>query len=147
MKSRIRMGLGVAAALALALPGTWSASAAQTDQGFTCSDGSTIVVRVPTAPSNQNGGWGAGQLVDGGTGHLIPTSFAFTLVDDTTGMTLFSQAQDKGGTNGNHTQPTVSCSSTDSATAGEFFGPQLPPGVSPDDTVSFTLSVVAVPKT
>ncbi len=146
MNRRITAGMGLAAAVALTLPGVGSASAAQGYQSFDCNDGSSILVRVPESHSSQNGGWSVGQVVDGGSGHLIPTSFTFTLYDVTTDTTIFSGSQTKGGGNANHMQATVTCGITQSTTAGAFFGTNLPPGISAGDTVTFTFTVTAVPK-
>ena len=146
MDGRVKLGLGAAATAALTLSGMGSAAAAQSYLPLECSDGSSIVVRAPDTHSSDNGGWSVGQVVDGGSGHLIPTHFTFTLYDVTTGSTVFSGQQAKGGGHANHTQTSVTCSSTDSGTAGDFFGPDLPPGVSADDAVTFTITVKAVAK-
>jgi hypothetical protein len=146
MDARIKVGLGVTAAAVLTLSGTGSASAAQGYIPLECSDGSSIVVRVPDSHSSDKGGWSVGQVVDGGSGHLIPTSFAFTLYDVTTESTVFSDQQAKGGGHANRRQTSVTCSNTDSGTAGDLFGSDLPPGVSADDTVTVTISVEAVVK-
>ena len=146
MNRRSEAGMGLAAAVALTLPGMGSASAAQGYQSFGCDDGSSILVRVPESHSSQNGGWSVGQVVDGGSGHLVPTSFTFTLYDVTTRMTVFSGSQVKGGGHANQMQATVMCSNTQMSTAGDFFGRDLPPGVPATDAVTFTLTVTAVPK-
>ena len=146
MTGCIRVGLGVAGAAALTLSGMGSASAAQDLESVNCSDGSSIVVRVPQSHSSENGGWSVGQVVDGGSGHLIPTAFTVTLYDVTTGMTVFSEQQTKAGGKANHMQTPVTCTNMQSGTAGDFFGADLPPGVSAGDTVTFTLTLMAVAK-
>ncbi|MEO5608437.1 MAG: hypothetical protein ABIQ61_09800 [Ornithinibacter sp.] len=147
MNVRTKMGMGVATAVALTLPGMGSASAAQGYQQLNCTDGSSILVRVPDSHSNDNGGWSVGQIVEGGSGHLIPTSFTFTLFDVTTDATIFSGEQLKGGGHANRNQTSVTCSNVESGTAGDFFGPDLPPGVSASDSITLTLTVGAVSKT
>ena len=92
-------GAGVAA---LAGP----AHAAQTTLPITC-DGQQLAVRVNTSHSSANGGWAVAQIVDGGTGHLVPTAFSNSLRDETTNQTLFTFDRAKGGGNANHNQPTV----------------------------------------
>ena len=146
MDGRVRVGLGVTAAAVLTVTGMGSASAAQSYIPLECSDGSSIVVRVPESHSSDNGGWSVGRVVDGGSGHLIPTSFMFTLYDVTTESTVFSDQQAKGGGHANHRQASVTCSNTDSGSAGDLFGSDLPPGVSAGDTVTVTISVEAVAK-
>ena len=98
-------GAGVAA---LAAP----ANAAQSTMPLAC-DGQQLTVRVNTNHSSQNGGWGVGQVVAGGTGHLVPTSFSGSLVDNAVNQTLFTFEQAKGGGNANHNQPTVTCTESE----------------------------------
>lgn len=124
------------------------AGAAQSTMPITCG-GQQLLVRTNNNNSSDHGGWGAAIVVDGGSGHLIPTSFSGTLVDETTGTTVFSFAQSKGNGNANNSQQAVSCTSIVQDTLGDFAGPgeQLPPGTSPTDQVTFTINVTAVPKT
>lgn len=114
---------------------------------ITC-NGQQLLVRTNDNNSSNHGGWGAAIVVDGGSGHLIPTSFSGTLFDQTTGTTLFTFAQSKGNGNGNNNQQALSCTSVQQDTLGNFAGPgeQLPPGTSPTDMVTFTINVTAVPK-
>jgi hypothetical protein len=130
-------GAGVAA---LAAP----ANAAQSTIPLTC-DGQPLTVRVPTSHSSQNGGWSVGQVVVGGTGHLVPTAISGSLVDN--GVTLFTFKQVKGGGNANHNQSTVTCTTSETGVLGDFLNPgdTLPPGTSLTDPVTFTLTVTAVP--
>jgi len=123
------------------------AEAAQSTMPITCA-GQQLLVRTNTDNSSDHGGWGAAIVVDGGSGHLIPTSFSGVLVDDTTGTTVFSFDQSKGNGNGNHGQSTVSCTSVQQDTLGDFAGPgeELPPGTSASDQVTFTINVTAVVK-
>jgi hypothetical protein len=131
-------GAGVAA---LAGP----AHAAQTTLPITC-DGQQLAVRVNTSHSSANGGWAVAQIVDGGTGHLVPTAFSNSLHDDTTNQTLFTFDRAKGGGNANHNQPTVTCTLSKTGTLGDFLNPgdTPPPGTSVSDAVTFTLSVTAI---
>jgi hypothetical protein len=90
---------------------------------------------------------GVGHGVAGGTGHLVPTEISGSLVDNVIHQTLFTFAQAKGGGHANHNQPTVKCTtSDDTGTLGDFLNPgdMLPPGTSPTDSVTFTLTVIAV---
>ena len=146
-RTRVRLGLVAAGTVAAALSGMSGASAAQGYQPLDCSDDSSIVVRVPDTHSSDHGGWSVGQIIDGGSGHLIPTSFTFSAYDATTDMTIFSSTQAKGGGNANRMQTSVTCTSVQTGTAAELLGPDLPPGVAAGDTLTFTIAVVAVPKT
>ena len=96
--------------------------------------------------SQQPGGWGVGQVVAGGTGHLVPTAFSGSLVDNAVNQTLFTFDQVKGGGNANHNQPTITCTQSETGVLGDFLNPgdTLPPGTSPTDSVTFTLTVIAV---
>lgn len=128
-----------------------AANAAQGTQPLACSDGSVLTVRVPDNHSSDMGGWSVGQVVDGGTGtgHLISVSFDFSAYDDTTKKSLFTGTQLKGGGNANHQQTaTVTCSSSDTGTLGDMLDPgeNPPPETSASDTVTFTLTVTAIPK-
>jgi hypothetical protein len=122
------------------------AHAAQTTLSITC-DGQPLTVRVNTNNSSEHGGWGVGQIVAGGTGHLVPTEISGSLFDNVIHQTLFTFDQAKGGGNANHNQPTVTCTtSDDTGTLGDFLNPgdTLPPGTSLTDSVTFTLTVIAV---
>ncbi len=130
-------GAGVAV---LAVP----AHAAQTTETVTC-DGQDITVRVNINKS-PSGGWGAAQIVSGGTGHLVPTSFSGSLYDETTGQTLFTFNQVKADGNANHNQPTITCTQSETGTLGDSLEPgdTPPPGTSASDEVTFNLTVTAV---
>ena len=112
---------------------------------LTCG-GQQLTVRVNTNHSSQNGGWGVGQVVAGGTGHLVPTAFSGSLVDNAINQTLFTFAQAKGGGNANHNQPAVTCTQSQTGVLGDFLNPgdTSPPGTSVSDPVTFTLTVTAV---
>ncbi len=150
MHSRTRSTAAVAALTIAAGAGlaglAGPAHAAQTTLPITC-DGQQLTVRVNTNHSSQNGGWGVGQVVAGGTGHLVPTSFSGSLVDDAIHQTLFSFEQAKGGGNANHNQSTVTCTQSQAGVLGDFLdaGDTPPPGTSVSDPVTFTLTVIAVP--
>lgn len=131
--------------LALSGLGAGPALAAQQPQPLQC-DGHQITVRVNENNSKENGGWGAAILTDGGSGVLDPTSFSGSMYDETAGQEVFSFEQSKGGGNANHNQQTISCSDTTVATLGDFLDPgdEVPPGMSVDDVVDFSISVTAV---
>ena len=137
----IAAGLGVAV---LAGP----AHAAQSTLPITC-DGQQLTVRVPTSHSSSNGGWSVGQIVAGGSGHLVPTAISGSLVDTAPpapDQTLFTFDQVKGGGNANHNQPTITCTQSQTGVLGDFLNPgdTPPPGTSVSDPVTFTLKVTAV---
>ena len=144
--------LMAAAALAAGLLGAGlvaaaPASAAQETQVLDCG-GTQITVRTPTQNSSEHGGWSVGQVVSGGTGHLIPTSFGFSAFDVTQGVSLFSGTQYKGGGNANANQAQITCTQTTTGVLADLLGPgeEPPPGVALTDTVTLTLTVTAVPK-
>jgi hypothetical protein len=91
-------------------------------------------------------GSGVGQVVAGGTGHLVPTEISGSLVDSAVNRTLFTFDQAKGGGNANHNQPTVTCTASQTGVLGDFLNPgdTPPPGTSVSDPVTFTLMVTAV---
>jgi hypothetical protein len=150
MRSRIRSTAALAAVTIAAGAGlaglAGPAYAAQSTLPLAC-DGQQLTVRVNTNHSSQNGGWGVGQVVAGGTGHLVPTSFSGTLFDEAIDQTLFSFEQAKGGGNANHNQPAVTCTESETGVLGDFLDPgdTPPPGTSLTDPVTFTLTVTAVP--
>lgn len=149
MRSRTRTTAALAAVTLAAGAGVAAlagpAHAAQTTLPITC-DGQQLAVRVNTSHSSANGGWAVAQIVDGGTGHLVPTAFSNSLHDDTTNQTLFTFDRAKGGGNANHNQPTVTCTLSETGTLGDFLNPgdTPPPGTSVSDSVTFTLSVTAI---
>jgi hypothetical protein len=125
--------------LAMAAPAT----AAQSEMPIMCA-GQQLIVRTNNNSSSDMGGWGAAQVVSGGSGHLIPTTFDGTFYDATIDQTIFTFSQAKGGGNGNHNlQPTAICTDTQTGTLGDFLEPGdiPPPGSSPSDSVVFTIRV------
>ena len=149
MRNRTRSSVAVAAVTIAAGAGlaglAGPAHAAQSTLAITC-DGQPLTVRVNTNNSSEHGGWGVGQIVAGGTGHLVPTAFSGSLVDNAINQTLFTFAQAKGGGNANHNQPTVTCTQSETGVLGDFLNPgdTPPPGTSVSDPVTFTLTVTAV---
>jgi hypothetical protein len=140
MHSRTRSTAAVAALTIAAGAGlaglAGPAHAAQTTLPLTCDNGQQPTVRVNTNNSSEHGGWGVGQIVVGGTGHLVPTVISGSLFDNATNETLFTFAQAKGGGNANHNQPTITCTaSDDTGTLGDFLNPgeTPPPGTSVSD--------------
>lgn len=121
-----------------------AATAAQGLQPLTC-DGQDLVVRVPNNNSSDRGGWNAAQVVEGGSGTLIPTSFDISAYDVTQDQEIFSAVQTGAGrAHGN--QATVTCTQVTTASLGDLLEPgdEVPPGASLDDEVSFSLTVTAV---
>ena len=149
MNSRARSTAAVAALTIAAGAGlaglAGPAHAAQSTMPLTCG-GQQLTVRVNSNHSSANGGWGVGQVVAGGTGHLVTTEVNASLFDDAVHQTLFTFAQAKGGGNANHNQPTVTCTQSETGVLGDFLNPgdTPPPGTSVSDPVTFTLTVTAV---
>jgi hypothetical protein len=149
MRNRTRSTVAVAAVTIAAGAGlavlAGPAHAAQSAMPLTCA-GQQLTVRVNTNHSSEHGGWGVGQIVAGGIGHLVPTAFSGSLVDNVTHQTLFTFAQAKGGGNANHNQPTITCTQSETGVLGDFLNPgETPPsGTSVTDPVTFTLMVTAV---
>ena len=115
---------------------------------FDC-DGQPIVIRVHESHADQS--WGVGFVVDGGSGHLIPTSFTMSAWDSTAGDYLFApDGTAKGGGNANHNQDQISCSQSFTATLGDLIAEQGPPPfplpgwAQPTDEVVTTFTVTAV---
>jgi hypothetical protein len=124
------------------------ASAAQSTMPLSC-DGTTYTLRTNSNNSSDMGGWSVAQLVDA-SGHLIPTSFDYSLVDTAPGSTFsFSQTNQKGHGNGNANQQQVNCSISYDSTLGAEAPPSFDyqsTGTSPTDPVTTTITVTAVPK-
>ncbi len=150
MRNRTRSTMAVAAVTIAAGAGlaglAGPAHAAQSTLPITCDNGEHLTVRVNTSNSSEHGGWGVGQVVVGGTGHLVPTEISGSLVDNAVDQTLFTFDQVKGGGNANHNQPTVTCTASQTGVPGDFLGPRdtPPPGTSVTDPVTFNLTVIAV---
>ena len=136
----------VVTAAALVVVGAGVAAPPQ-PQPLTCSGG-VGDVQIVTGPANgANQSFGAARIV--GDGHLIPVSFRFSAVDETTQQPLFDSGLiSKGNGNGNHNQSTIFCSSTQTGTLGDFLDPgeSPPPGASLSDTVTFTIEANAILK-
>ena len=150
MRNRTRSAIAVAAVTIAAGAGlaglAGPAHAAQTTLPITCDNGEQLTVRVNTNNSSEHGGWGVGQVVAGGTGHLVPTEISGSLVDNAIHQTLFTFDQAKGGGNANHNQPTVTCRASQTGVLSDFLNPgdTPPPGTTPSDPVTFNLTVTAV---
>jgi hypothetical protein len=84
-----------------------SAHAAQQTIPLMC-DGTLLTVRTPSNSANQS--YSVGQIVDGGSGHLIPLSFTFTFTP--TGGSTITQTSVKGGGNAGPKDATVTCTAT-----------------------------------
>jgi hypothetical protein len=101
-------------------------------------------VTVSVARGDDNNG--AGQIV-GMQGHGIPVSFTFTITDETTAEVLDSETGQVGGGHAHPNQATTECSGTlFEGSASDFFGNDLPLGVSADDTLVVTIDIVVVIK-
>lgn len=92
-------------------------------------------------PQAQNSN-GAGQIVDE-HGHGIPASGTFTVVDETTSMTISGPFGHPGHGNQDQTECTATIFD---GVASDFFGTDLPPGVAAGDHVVATLDVFVVLK-
>lgn len=122
------------------------ALAAKQPEVFTCG-GQTIVVSATTSNANQNGGWGTAQIVSGGTGVGSPVAVSGTVTDTTTGgPPVFSFSPTKGQGNAEQNQQTITCTEKVTTSAANFFGSQLPPGVSPSDGIELDLTATVVLK-
>src|SRR5215831_11041247 len=82
---------------------------------------------------------GAGQLVDA-RGHGIPVAATLMLTDLTTSTVLGSETTATGQGNGHPNQPATHCTGIlFQGSESDFFGTDLPPGLSPSDTVQLTI--------
>jgi hypothetical protein len=128
------------AAMAVSIVFSGTAAAQRTQDTLICG-GIAFPITVTSTTNDTSVAWGVGTISGGD--HFIPTSFSGTLVDLTTGETLFSFSQTKGNGNGQHNQDQMTCSTpTDTATAGDFGIP----GVDPDDVVQFSFTATVVRK-
>jgi hypothetical protein len=89
---------------------------------------------------------GAGQVV-GAKGHGIPVAFSSTVLDVTKGGNVVDSEGPfgVGGGNAHPNQPTVSCMGVEfDGSAADFYGTQLPDGVSATDGIlaTFTVDVI-----
>lgn len=148
MKTIVTRTWPALAALAVATAGSVlaapAAHAAQSEQPLTCS-GQDIVVRTPDNHSSGRGGWSAAKIVDGGSGTLIPTSFEFSVYDDSLGQLIFSDSLLSGGGHGHANQETFTCTQSATGTLGDVLEPgdEVPPGASLEDQVTLTFTVSA----
>jgi hypothetical protein len=114
----------------------------------TCGPDNVAVILAANGgtPAHANG---AAQFVDE-AGHVIPVVFDFTIADVTTSTILDFESHPIGnlhGVNAHPNQPTISCRIVlFDGSASDFFGTDLPPGVSADDEILFTLDVTAILK-
>jgi hypothetical protein len=143
-KSKAVLGLVAGVGLAVSGLAASPAMAAPQSQPLNCA-GQQLTVRVSDNHSSDHGGWGAGVIVEGGSGVLVPTSFAGSAYDVTADQPMFSFSQDKGNGNGNRNLQTVTCSDVQTMLLSDFVQPgdQLPPWASLTDTITFTLTVTA----
>jgi hypothetical protein len=116
-------------------------NAGREQQTLTCTGLGTITVTVTSTTNDHSVAWGVGTVSS--SLHGIPASFSGTITDLTTNTVLDTFFQAKGGGNGMHSQPTVTCTAPpETATAGELGIP----GVDPDDVIQFDFSAQVVIK-
>ena len=159
MRAHLRTALitaGATVALATAaLPAAASTSGepnpagnGQSLQLLSCQGVGDVLVRTNQDRSSDSGGWSSAQIVEGGSGTLIPTSFSFSGYDETTRTELFASGlQEKGDGAANHTQgPVLTCTQTMEGSLASLLEPgdTPPPGVDLTDTVLLTFTVTAV---
>ena len=142
-------GAVLAATLGGTLIAAGPAHAAQSTQQLKCGN-DVLTVRTNNDNSSQNGGWDAAHVI--GDGHLIPTSFSGVANDIEPGFSgtnpVLTFTSVKGGTNANHNQQQVTCTTSFTDTFADFAPGYSPPpaGVNPSDTILVTITVTAVPK-
>jgi hypothetical protein len=130
----------VVAVAAAALSAVGAAAAAREQQTLMC-NGEPLALTVTTTNNDHSVDWGVG-TISGGS-HLIPTSFTFQAVDVSAGgMLLGSSTQAKGDGNGMHNQQAITCSQSQTTTAGALGIPDLPSS----DVIDLSFVVTAVPK-
>lgn len=140
--------LGVGSTLGVALIASAPARAAQSTQTITCPNGD-LLVRTNNNNSSDMGGWSTAQIVDGGSGHLIPVAFTFTVVNVShPALTLPPQISVKGNGNANKMQTTMDCTQTQTGLLSSLLGPgeSPPPGWNLTDTVTATFTATVVAK-
>jgi hypothetical protein len=118
------------------------AHGAQQQIPITCGN-TPLVISVNTNHSNMNGGWGAAQVVSGGSGHGIPTSFTFSAFDNTVQRALpFGGSSVKGNGNANQNQTATTCQITQTRTLAQIVGPGFTPPLPFQLTDSVTVTNV-----
>jgi hypothetical protein len=144
---------GAAVALASGLAGAsfsmaGTARAAQSFGSIPC-NGTLYNFRFPTNNSSGQGGWTVLQITDE-SGHFIPTSFTFSVVDTAPGSTFsFSLPNLKGQGNANANQEQVDCSLSHDSTLANVVPPDFDyqgTGTLPTDPVTVTITLTAVLK-
>lgn len=128
-------GIGMAAATMV------PAAAAQSTETLDCA-GHELTIRVNDSNSSERGGWGAVQVLEGGSGHLNPVRFSGVLTDTTAGVELGEFSTERGNGHVPKSKTVTACTTSFEATVAEFVDDleTLPPGVAPDDAVLFTLT-------
>jgi len=145
-KALARSGTVLALTAPLGLVGLAPSYAGQTTDHVVCS-GQNLTLRVNESNSSEHGGWGAVQVIAGGTGHLIPIAFSGTATDVTIHRVIFSFEGPKGG---GHpaSEGAESCVLHLDGTIADFYGPDepLPAGVALTDVVSFDITALVIHK-
>ena len=109
---------------------------------ITCDELGTMTISVQRG-ENANG---AAQIVDA-KGHDIPVDATLTLTDLTTSTALRSETTATGQGNGHPNQPAAHCTGVlFQGSASDFFSTDLPPDLSPSDTVQLTIDGLAIIK-
>jgi hypothetical protein len=103
-----RAAVATIVAVGAALGSTTVAHAATAYVPFTCDDGRTLLLRVPSNQAENT--WGAGQIVEGGSGHVVP--LAFTYIFTPTGGEPTIQTAVKGGGHAGPKDATATCTAT-----------------------------------
>jgi len=105
--------------------------------------GSTLTVVAP--PGNAGNNWGAVRVVGGG--HLVVSSLEYAVYDDTADVSLVDEVLSHGVAHEN--QQRVTCVvASQRATLGDIVPAEFayPPGTTPADQVTSSLSAVVVPR-
>jgi hypothetical protein len=109
---------------------------------ITCDERGTMTISVQRGEKAN----GAAQIVDA-KGHGIPVDATLTLTDLTTATVLGTETTATGDGNGHPNQPATHCTGVlFQGSVSDFFGTDLPPGLSPSDTVQLTIDGVAIIK-
>jgi hypothetical protein len=109
---------------------------------ITCDELGTMTISVQRG-ENANG---AAQIVDA-KDHGIPVDATLTLTDLTTATVLGNETTATGDGNGHPNQPATHCTGVlFQGSASDFFSTDLPPGLSPSDTVQLTIDGLAIIK-
>ncbi len=152
---RIRQQMAVVGIAAAAAAGTVAVPAyaenpaglGQYTDTYQCDGVGDVAIRTNSTRSEMS--WGAGKIVSGGSGTLVPTSFTFSAYDETTGAYLFEpETMSKGNGTTGPGGDLWTCHQSMTGTLADLAEPgeELPPGVDPTDVITVTFGVTAVHK-